>query len=613
MAVCDKTPDYLLINKDYLQSAANKDDARQTLLAKNAKSSDRFLSVIISAVPFGLACVSSYKTVPNWVQIAYVICSIGFAIFLIFFGIEWHRSSQELKTYENKSIVDTIIGKVKDDIRYTAILVVAYYNKDGHFKILTDDDYFLAHCPMDPSLSAIDQKSAIIKYLGTTYSIAETDILSVIPMDENPTFSIKPVHDRLDLNAFIIFSVHLKKRAKSNLVNRRGTTWLTIAEMKKRPEAMGTNRDVINMLEELSPKLSDSFEDSIGPLHIIWNITKACDYNCSICATHDSYRMELSATDKIKVLNSICTARAKIRILDFAGGDPCCSDESVQVIKSAINILDTDRVSVTTTGTGLKKLCEDDRIGLLTQCEITIDAAHESLSSDTKAGAFSRQQEKYSTTNFSVVHDLFEHVQKLVINIPILDDDLTDEEIDTLVHNISDIKAQYSGLRLETQLLRLMPVGAFIPTHRKDDYISHYNPIVVAKKIKEKMESLDIECRYHCSLRILPEINDCAENCGMLLRKLGIDCAGNIFACAWGAYFPLSEDSDITQNPFYLGNLLETNLNKLLDENLSTKTEQYRNIFREVNSSTKRSFCSVISWYNQRKLFENHDPLSPTN
>lgn len=69
-------------------------------------------------------------------------------------------------------------------------------------------------------------------------------------MEETPTFSIKPVHDRVDLNAFIIFSVRLKKRAKSNLVNGRGTTWLTIADMKARPEAMGTNRDVINMLEK---------------------------------------------------------------------------------------------------------------------------------------------------------------------------------------------------------------------------------------------------------------------------------------------------------------------------------------------------------------------------
>jgi len=462
-------------------------------------------------------------------------------------------------------------------------------------------------------LSAFEQRNTIINYLRATYPINENDVLSVIPMEETPTFSIKPVHDRVDLNAFIIFSVRLKKRAKSNLVNGRGTTWLTIADMKARPEAMGTNRDVINMLESVSAKLTDSFEDSIGPLHIIWNITKQCDYQCSICATHDPHRKELLATDKMKVFNSICTAKTKIRILDFAGGDPCCSDDSVQVIKSAINVLDAERVSVTTTGNGLKKLCEDDRVGMLTQCEITIDAAHESLSSATKAGTFSRQQEQYSTTNLEVAHDLSEHVQKLVINVPILDDDLTDEEIDILGNKINAIKTHYPELKLKHQLLRLMPVGAFIPSHRKDDYISHYNPIDAAKRIKEKIESFGIECRYHCSLRILPEINDCTENCGMLMQKLGIDCAGNVFACAWGAYFPLSKDCDITKNPFYLGNLLETNLSKLLDENLSTKTEQYRNIFREVNGSTKRRFCSVISWYSQETMFENHDPLSPTD
>jgi len=136
MAVRDKTPDYLLVNKDYLQSTVDKDNARRTSLAQNAKSGDRFLSVIISAVPFGLACVSSYATVPQWVQVAYVICLIGFLIFLIFFAWEWYKSKKELNTYENKNLVDTIIDKVKDDIRYTAILIIAYQSRNGGFKIL---------------------------------------------------------------------------------------------------------------------------------------------------------------------------------------------------------------------------------------------------------------------------------------------------------------------------------------------------------------------------------------------------------------------------------------------------------------------------------------------
>lgn len=606
MKIYDKNPEYLLLNKDYLSSVLSQDQEKNRLLKKLENGRSSAIAYWVDIITIGVALASSFATLNVVSKIVLFVCGVILAVLAVISSKNWYVAAKQLKVHRKEDAAQIIIEKVKDNIRYTAILVIALQNKNEKFKILTEKDYFLAHCAMDPKLSAADQKDTIIKYLRASYSISDTDVVSVIPMAEEPTFSIKPVHDKIELNGFIIFQIRLRKKVKQNLANFKGAEWLTIEEMKARPEAMGTNLDVINMLEELRPRLTDSFEDFIGPLHVIWNITKDCEYKCAICATADPDRCELDAQGKMKVLNSICTAKGKIRMLDFAGGDPCCSETSLDTIEAAINSLEADHVSVTTTGNGLRKLSEDDRTKLLTQCEITIDAAHENLSV-AEAGAFSRQQEDYCTTNIAQINMFSESLQRLMINIPILDDDLSDEEIDVLVDKVRTIKDQNRSLTVETQLLRLMPVGAFASMAQKEAYLK-YNPVECAKKINEKIASLGIPCRYHCSLRILSKLGSCDGGCNMLEKKLGVDCAGNVFACAWGGYLAQKEAGDIKKNPFYLGNLVDTKLINIL--NGTDKTDQYRSIVKAVNNQQKRDYCGVVSWYNNETIFENYDPLA---
>lgn len=613
MTIGDKTPDFLLLHKDFIKRAGDADKQTKGLSAKKERCGDHILAILLGGIPSIFSLVVSYDSLAPWARIAYGIFIAVFSILLIVRIRDSIDFRRRLKSLAQKDISDVIIDEAKTKIHYTAILVIAFQEKGGGFRILTSkDNYFLAHCPMQPTLTAAQQRDAIINYLQTEYPLEKGDILDAIPMAEEPTFSIKPVHNSLDSHAFIVFSIRLKKRAKSKLINMPGSKWMTIPEMREHPMAMGTNRDVIDMVDRLSPYLNDSFYDNIGPLHIIWNITCSCDYNCAICATRDPKRAELSTADKHKVLNSISTAKSKISILDFAGGDPCCSEDSIGVVESAINILNPDRVSVTTTGKGLSKISNTPRLKTLTQCEITIDASHESLSQDAKSGIFSRLQESYSTTNIEMVYSLPEHLRRLVINIPILDDDLSDSEINALVRKISEIKSRNPEITLETQLLRLMPVGAFASTHKKGDYLKHYDPIELAKKIKQSIDAIGIPCRYHCSLRILPKLGDCSEKCTMLSRKLGIDCAGNVFACAWGGYVMMDEgsDADIKENPFYLGNLLETDLSAIVEDNDLPKTKQYLSINKSIHTTGGRSYCGVISYYGGNGLSEDCDPLS---
>lgn len=214
-----------------------------------------------------------------------------------------------------------------------------------------------------------------VNYLATTYSVQKNRIVDIIPLSDTLFFSIKPIHGETKQNGFVFFQIKLKKTLKQDMLNHRDAVWKSIQEMEELPDLMGRNQDIAMALNENKTKIVDSFENTYGPLHIIWNITKECPYICAICATRDDSRLELSIEDKLRVLNRILSIKGDIRVLDFAGGDPMFKSENRTVIMQAINALDEDQVSVTTTGRGIQaadKPSEDGVSKLLRKCEITI-------------------------------------------------------------------------------------------------------------------------------------------------------------------------------------------------------------------------------------------------
>ncbi len=467
---------------------------------------------------------------------------------------------------------------------------------------------------MNPDKEVNEQQESIKNYLATSYNVPKNQITDIIPFSAEPFFTIKPIHGEVTQNGFVFFQIKLKKKAKQNLTNHCHVSWMTIQKMEGTPELMGRNQDIVMALNENQTKISDSFEDSNGPIHVIWNITKVCPYNCAICATHDDAREELSTEEKLQVLNHIFSAKDSISTLDFAGGDPMYSNGIRNVIMQAINSLGEEHVSITTTGKGIQAtndISEEERNKLLKRCEITIDASHENLSERDQSSTFSRQSSEYCSHNYSQIESTSENIRYLIINIPLIDDDLNDQEINTLIEKLAKLKHNYPEIQIEAQIIRLMPVGAFSIV-AKDQY-KKYDPIKVGKKIKTCIERLRIPCRYHCSLRVLPEIGVCDNRCNMLERKIGIDCSGNVFACTWGAYLRLPNNSNISQNPFYLGNLVSNDLKSILSGHVS-KTEPYKRISRDINNRTSRSYCEAVSWFLGNETDKNYDPLSrPTS
>ena len=621
MSLKDFCPDYLFLNQVVMQKTLAEDEHIKGLLQKRAEHGAYILTSFFSLVPLIYSTYTLFvakDSSENRIPLVISIFSVAFFLFLLVWNAKgFFTICYEYKQYKkasggsDKRAFDKVVQEVLKVTRYTAVIVIANKLPRGEtlsFLCRTKDS-FLFHCYLDPEKSIEESKTTVRGAIIDAFNLKETDIDSITALDDEPMFSIKLVNGKVQSNALVMYSVKMDERAKDMIQDVDENLWRTVDEMRKDPLAMQTNYDIIDKLESKRLSLNDSFRPRSANLHVIWNITKKCDMGCKICATRDEPRCEATAEEKLKILYSLATEKNRIKMIDFAGGDPCQSDDSVEIIKNAILLFGQDTISVTTTAKGIQNLSAPVQRTILSQCEITLDAAHSYLSADASDYP-TRGLNHYSATNAQQLAVSSDCIKNLTINIPILNDDLNDDEIEKLAKEIDRINKQCVTTNVEAVLIRLMPVGGHgADEATKKDY-SSYNPIKTARKIKAALLQYDIPCKYHCSLRTL----DCLQSsgggkCSLLDRKIGIDSAGNVFACAWGGYLPGYDT--IPENPFYLGNLLEKNLSEILSS--ENETNAYRRIRNMNNVKPGRNYCEVVSRFNNPADNSNRDPLAQNN
>jgi len=103
-----------------------------------------------------------------------------------------------------------------------------------------------------------------------------------------------------------------------------------------------------------------------------------------------------------------------------------------------------------------------------------------------------------------------------------------------------------------------MPVGR----QSLDTYPKDYNPENSIELFKKGINDKS-KIKLHCALRgkFSDDINN--NYCNMLEEKIGVDCMGNVFACAWAGNLNVP----VEDNPFYIGNLLDNDLDTILQSN----------------------------------------------
>ena len=313
---------------------------------------------------------------------------------------------------------------------------------------------------------------------------------------------------------------------------------------------------------------------------IIWNITKKCGFHCRICATQSDERKELSYDEKRNILLKICSMKPGIVELDFAGGDPLYDKDSRKIIEEAINILGKDTICVTTTGIGINQLRTEEKKRYLYKCELSLDNIGNS-------DMAIRKEDLYSIKNLEAIYKNKKHMKDLTINIPILNTNLQHNSIDELICIINRIDVE----RLSVNILRYMPVGKA----GLCDYPQFYEPEKYIDYIQENLRN-DVNVHIHCAMRGLRGENN---NCNMFTKKVGIDCEGNIFMCAWAGYLSNYKE----KNPFFLGNMLEQDFHEILE------SEKMNDI--KSNLKNNRKCCCIFSYLksNNHDMFSNLDPL----
>lgn len=170
---------------------------------------------------------------------------------------------------------------------------------------------------------------------------------------------------------------------------------------------------------------------------------------------------------------------------------------------------------------------------------------------------------------------------------------MSDECIQKLVDMIAGIDVK----NVSVNLIRLMNVGLLASNSNSDLYSPEH---FVKSFIKFANSTCIKNVNIHCALRgkIL------GSQCNMLCDKVGIDCSGNVFACAWGGYIDGYNKFNICKNPFYLGNLLEKSLSKVLIDERASQLE-------ELVKENPTNHCRVCCFKNNdvNSIFKDTDPL----
>ena len=606
MKLREYTPDQLLLDNESTKATVENYEKQILLQSQKNQYRDNTIVFVFNFLVSALSLIPSISRQILWLLVACCVVLIALLALIIVFACKWYDCSKE---YNKNKINNKLFEQLREyslkGMKYTGIVRVVIV-QDDTVKYLVDSRYFLPHFNLDSSQQPEEQEFGLKQALFDDFKIKKRDIIDTRLVDEKIYFSIKPIHNQLVMNAYVFYDVQINVQTKNNYLRR--LSWMSLSEMKDNATAMGNNKDVIEILESSLSTPKDSFANIMGKVKVIWNITSKCNHACKICATYDAKRNELSTEEKLKVLNDLCEAKELIKSIDFAGGDPFCSKDSIQIIQNAVQQFGEDRISVTTTGIGLHNLHTKNPMTSIKNYEVTIDAAHDNLSVGHNK-QIGRDAKEYISENLEQLKELPNFAEHITINVPIINTDLSNEEIDNLVNQILSIQGYCTHTQLEVLLLRLMPVGKAGSIMSRNVY-KQYNPLPVITKITEKLKQNNIKYKLHCSLRFFYNEND--DYCNMLENKIGIDCAGNVFACAWGGYF--KSNLSIDENPFFLGNLTKTKIIDILQGIVCT--EGYKSIATEIKLKRRRKFCSVVSYYastySKKKIFENEDPLALT-
>ncbi len=528
---------------------------------------DKFFWALLGIiVPSILTIIDSIGD--NWGHFETIYATITVALTIVAIIILIYK----IINRKNVRINEQIFEHADKETEYSALFVIsriitnAKGKKSIQILVQKKDTWncdFLPYVDIDKHLTLDDQENNLKKQLACKLNINDLH-MKINHIEDGGCYSIKlSVPDHTEkIFRYEFYNVSLESYMKPLLVN--SGRWIEIEDFYSDAHIMRINGDVIDNLNRLKSKIYDSFYESDAnknSIKIVWNITNKCSFNCNICATCSNTVSELDSSQKHQALLSILTIKDYIRELNFAGGDPLADETDRKIIRTAMTVFEKNKISTSTTGKSINKLNDNDKLELLTNCVVTVD-----LSKPERNDI--RKTNDYNQTNIRYIKQNRNHISYLRINVPILNTDVSDADIDKIVQKIKELTPD------DVSLIKLMPVGK----QTYDQYPANYEAMKIVKKIREKIDNVNIH--LHCALRC--EEQNSQGQCNMLTNKLGVDCEGNVYACCWAGYLGCKKED----NPFYLGNLLEKDLKDIIHDTAALNLSELDN----------RSDCKIFKF-----------------
>lgn len=593
-----------------------------------------FLGAVLTAVTtlndFGATILEFFKSKVGSTDIPVmetIICGLSF----LMIALAIYSFIKQYKVHNPKDFVNHIIEDQFETEEFTAVFIIkGIFNnipKILVFRSETWQSYFLPYCHYDENLGDDEIRDKVRKPLAEQLEVDESDIDVYNDFSKKEYIVIKknPSHKSMSKINYRFFYVKFRnqyagrKFANNNYSNY--FLWKSKYELGKDMNTQLNNGDIVSIIDELSlinqsqlafqERTQSSYEIS-SRYNIIWNITNECYFNCPMCATNsgEQCKSPITKQDKLLILLNLSSINGYIENLDISGGDPLKNEEDREIIKKANQILTYTDIKVTTTGRALEQLSVNEIMDTVKKCDITYDIPYEVCNNQLQEyreyyyNYYNfRQLEKFSNSGVKV---------ELNIHIPILPVTIDESLIRMILEDIHRINPT------EVKFIRLMPVGRMSfdkigAEYKPDEFLKMVSDIIHEKKYK-------LNISYNCSLGVRMESNiskyGTIRKCGMLNRKLGIDCEGRVYACIWGAYIKEFAGDNYVNNPFYLGDLKEKTMFDILT---SPSTLKYLKNLEKMEDG-----CRVCAYINERKtkseeknrddilkiMFEAKDPLN---
>lgn len=536
-----------------------------------------------------------------FIPLLFCVISVSVIILLV------NSLKDQFSKYNPRVFVNHIVEEQYDTEEFTAIFIikaiVGNVPKILVFRSEMWQSYFLPYCHYDDELSAGERKEKIKPSIAEQLEVGISDFDIYDNFSQKTYVSIKknPIRKHMSKINYRFYYIKFnnpyvgRKFLNSNL---QFFSWKSKYELGKDKNTQLNNADVVSIIDELSlidqselafqGRTTSSYEIS-SKYNIIWNITNECFYNCPICATNSGkdQKCGLSYEEKVNVLLNLSSINGYISQLDISGGDPLKNIDDRKIIKKANQIFAYTDVKVTTTGKALESLSVNEVIDTVKKCDITYDIPYEVCNDELQE----YREYYYNYYNFRQLEKFSNSGVKLEMNIhiPILPVTMDKKLIEMILEDLHRINPA------EIKFIRLMPVGRM----NSDKWESNYLPETFLKNVNDCMKEKEyrFHITYNCSLgvRIKSMENDekTIKTCGMLKRKLGIDCNGRVYACIWGAYLRDFQGENYEDNPFYIGDLTRNTMYEILTESSTLKLLK--------NLDEAEGGCRVCAYAKKRK------------